>query len=87
MRVFFKYSDPDEPDKRTLNLVLWVDKEDDSYDVRSGEIRLASGNGWKSIKVDNDTLSPLLVKHGFDENDVRMELEDAVNDCGKEEIV
>lgn len=95
MTLFFKYSNPEISGKE---LLLKVEVEpNNAYSIRGGKISFfepisvkALSNHLKpkpDLKFTADEFSEMIRHHGFDENDVRMELEDLINSHKKDEIV
>lgn len=86
MTLFFKYSNPEINGKE---LLLKVEIEpNNSYSIKSGKINFFDFDPLKpNIVFALDDFSKTLREQGFDENDVRMELEDLIESRKKDEIV
>lgn len=86
MRLYFKYK-PYEKEYTRLELALDVDV-DDSYSIVSGKLFAKYGGKnpiWIAITPDN--FSRIIKEYDLDENDIRMEIEEILENRSKMEIV
>mgnify|MGYP001558674333 CR=1 FL=1 len=86
MRLYFKYKNPDN-EKKKLNLTIDVEENRD-YTIKSGDVHVWKAfDKWEKHAFDTDGFSKVIAEQGFDENDIRIEIEETLENIGKDEIV